>query len=228
LFQRGVFARLQKNLGLTGDDGKAKYRFDDLRHAAAGLLIEQGWPARKLRDHLGEASIATTARRYGDSFTRAGDDRAALALIAERLLGEALAIVREENPFPGTCGRVPLRAVRSVKPGRSVEGFNTGLLMDTIPNVSQNWPLMFATGRMELRLPRASTGPSRRSPFSRKARAASTNVLNVSAEIRSGSPGETFFMSSPLLIFRSVRPAPILGSAPVARSTHSRRHLGSL
>ena len=86
LFQRGDFARLQKKLGITGADGKAKYRFDDLRHAAAWLLIEQGWPARKLRDHLGEASTATITRRYGDIYARAGDDRMALELIAERLL----------------------------------------------------------------------------------------------------------------------------------------------
>ncbi|MCH7555812.1 MAG: site-specific integrase, partial [Proteobacteria bacterium] len=86
LMQRGGFARLQKKLGITGADGKAKYRFGDLRHAAARLLIEQGWPARKLRDHLGEASMATITRRYGDIYARAGDDRTALTLIAERLL----------------------------------------------------------------------------------------------------------------------------------------------
>ena len=86
LFQRGDFARLQKKLGMIDADGKAKYRFEDLRHAAARLLIEQGWPLRKLRDHLGEASIAATARRYGDSFDRVGNDRTALSLIADRLL----------------------------------------------------------------------------------------------------------------------------------------------
>ncbi|MCH7942741.1 MAG: tyrosine-type recombinase/integrase, partial [Proteobacteria bacterium] len=89
LFQRGDFARLQKKLSLTGENGKAKYRFEDLRHAAARLLIEQGWPLRKLRDHLGEASIAATARRYGDSFARVADDRVALTLIADRLMGAA-------------------------------------------------------------------------------------------------------------------------------------------
>ena len=86
MMQRGAFARLQKKLGLSGDDGKAKYRFHDLRHAAAALLIEQGWPPRKLRDHLGEASIAATARRYGEAYARVSDDRVALGLIAERLL----------------------------------------------------------------------------------------------------------------------------------------------
>ena len=85
--QRGAFARLQISCGVTGGDGKPKYRFDDLRHAAAALLIEQGWPARKVRDALGEASIAAVARRYAPQFERAGDDRAALELIAARLLG---------------------------------------------------------------------------------------------------------------------------------------------
>ncbi|MFP6729933.1 MAG: tyrosine-type recombinase/integrase, partial [Alphaproteobacteria bacterium] len=87
LFQRGDFARLQKKLGMSDADGKAKYRFEDLRHAAARLLIEQGWPLRKLRDDLGEASMAATARRYGDSFARVGTDRTALTLIADRLIG---------------------------------------------------------------------------------------------------------------------------------------------
>jgi len=87
LFQRGDFARLQKKLGMSDADGKAKYRFEDLRHAAARLLIEQGWLLRKLRDDLGEASMAATARRYGDSFARIGTDRSALTLIADRLIG---------------------------------------------------------------------------------------------------------------------------------------------
>jgi len=41
LFQRGDFARLQKKLNITGADGKAKYCFDDLRHAAARLLTSR-------------------------------------------------------------------------------------------------------------------------------------------------------------------------------------------
>ncbi len=86
LMQGGEFARLQKKLGITKANGKAKYRFDDLRHAAAMLLIDQGWAPRKLRDHLGEASIAATSRRYEAAFSRAADDRTALGLIAERLL----------------------------------------------------------------------------------------------------------------------------------------------
>ena len=57
-----------------------------MRHAAAMLLIDQGWAPRKLRDHLGEASIAATSRRYEAAFSRAADDRTALGLIAERLL----------------------------------------------------------------------------------------------------------------------------------------------
>ena len=87
IMQRGAFARLQKKLEIIGENGKAKYRFEDLRHGAAALLIEQGWPARKLRDHLGEASIAATARRYEQIYRRAGDDRLMLDLIAKRLIG---------------------------------------------------------------------------------------------------------------------------------------------
>ncbi len=85
MIQRGPFARLQKRCGVVDGEGKARYRFDDLRHAAAALYIEQGWPARKLRDMLGEASVAALARRYARQFERAGDDRVALELIAARL-----------------------------------------------------------------------------------------------------------------------------------------------
>ena len=86
MIQRGPFARLQKKCGVVDGEGKARYRFDDLRHAAAALCIEHGWPARKLRDMLGEASVAAVARRYAPLFERAGDDRVALELIAARLL----------------------------------------------------------------------------------------------------------------------------------------------
>ena len=72
---------------MTDSAGKPRYRFDDLRHGAAALFIEQGWTARKLRDTLGEASIATTARRYSALFDRADDDRVTMNLIAQRLIG---------------------------------------------------------------------------------------------------------------------------------------------
>jgi MSHA biogenesis protein MshM len=87
MVQRGPFARLQKKCAMTDGDGKPLYRFDDLRHGAAALFIEQGWTARRLRDTLGEASIVTTARRYGALFNRAGDDRVTMNLIAQRLIG---------------------------------------------------------------------------------------------------------------------------------------------
>ena len=87
MMQRGPFARLQKKCAMTNSDGKPRYHFDDLRHGAAALFIDQGWTPRKLRDTLGEASIATTARRYATLFDRAGNDRVALDLMAQRLLG---------------------------------------------------------------------------------------------------------------------------------------------
>ena len=87
MLQRGPFARLQKKCAMTNSDGKPRYRFDDLRHGAAALFIDQGWTPRRLRDTLGEASIATTARRYRALFDRAGDDRVAMGLMAQRLIG---------------------------------------------------------------------------------------------------------------------------------------------
>ncbi|MFP6744114.1 MAG: hypothetical protein VCB77_02865 [Alphaproteobacteria bacterium] len=67
---------------MTDSDGKPRYCFDDLRHGAAALFIEQGWTPRQLRDTLGEASIATITRHYGTLF-----DRVAMDLMAQRLIG---------------------------------------------------------------------------------------------------------------------------------------------
>ncbi len=72
---------------MTDSDGKPRYCFDDLRHGAAALFIEQGWTPRRPRDTLGEASIATITQHYSTLFDRVGDDRVAMDLMAQRLIG---------------------------------------------------------------------------------------------------------------------------------------------
>ncbi|GGE93662.1 site-specific integrase [Stappia taiwanensis] len=54
--------------------GKPKFSFHALRHAAASLFIEQGWPAKKVQTILGHASITMTFDVYGHLFDNAEDD----------------------------------------------------------------------------------------------------------------------------------------------------------
>ncbi len=71
---RRVFYPLQVAAGIVGRDGKPKYGFHALRHACASLMIEQGWPVKKIQAVLGHSSIAMTMDVYGHLFTRAEDD----------------------------------------------------------------------------------------------------------------------------------------------------------
>lgn len=62
------------------------YRFHDLRHAAASLLIEQGWPAKKVQAIMGHGSIQITFDLYGHLWETAEDDATAMAQIEARLM----------------------------------------------------------------------------------------------------------------------------------------------
>lgn len=73
LLQR-MFYPLQKRAGLVDDDGRPKYGFHALRHAAASMMIEQQWPPKKVQVILGHSSITMTFDVYGHLFTRAEDD----------------------------------------------------------------------------------------------------------------------------------------------------------
>ncbi|MEE8453886.1 MAG: tyrosine-type recombinase/integrase [Limibaculum sp.] len=71
---RRVFYPLQEAVGIVDGSGKAKYGFHALRHAAASMMIEQKWPAKKIQVILGHSSIMITFDCYGHLFTRAEDD----------------------------------------------------------------------------------------------------------------------------------------------------------
>ena len=60
--------------GIVKADGKPKFSFHALRHAAASLFIEQGWPAKKVQTILGHSSITMTFDVYGHLFDNAEDD----------------------------------------------------------------------------------------------------------------------------------------------------------
>ncbi len=71
---RRVFYPLQVKAGITDRDGKPKFGFHALRHACASLMIEQGWPVKKIQVVLGHSSVTMTLDVYGHLFTKAEDD----------------------------------------------------------------------------------------------------------------------------------------------------------
>lgn len=69
-----IVHRLQK---LLVDIGLPKYRFHDLRHSCASLLLSQGLPARTIMEILGHSQINLTLNTYSHVFpemTRAAAD----------------------------------------------------------------------------------------------------------------------------------------------------------
>lgn len=87
IYARGL-APAQVAAGVVDRDGKAKYGLQALRDFYAVWLIEQGFSARRLQALLGLATIQMTMDRYGHLFpAEAGDERARLALGAERVIG---------------------------------------------------------------------------------------------------------------------------------------------
>lgn len=81
---RRVWKPLQVACGIVTENGKARYSFHSLRHAAASLFIATlGWTPKRVQSVLGHASITMTYNTYGHLFTdREGDKEAMLKLEA--------------------------------------------------------------------------------------------------------------------------------------------------
>jgi integrase len=70
---------LQIDSGISAGEGRAKYSFHALRHAAASLFIAHlGWTPKRLQAVMGHASIAMTFDRYGHLFADHDNDREAM------------------------------------------------------------------------------------------------------------------------------------------------------
>ncbi|RWP19240.1 MAG: site-specific integrase [Mesorhizobium sp.] len=92
-----VFWPVQLAAGVTietdekGEDGKpvldAKYSLHALRHAAAALFIEQGFPPKKVQTLMGHASLQMTYDVYGYLFKSEDDDRSKIAEMETALFG---------------------------------------------------------------------------------------------------------------------------------------------
>lgn len=63
-----VFRPLMFACGIVKADGSPRFSLHSLRHAAASLFIEQGWPAKKIQTMLGHSSITMTFDVYGHLF----------------------------------------------------------------------------------------------------------------------------------------------------------------
>ena len=74
-----VWKPLQRSCGIVTEDGKARYAFHSLRHAAASLFIATlGWTPKRVQSVLGHASITMTFDRYGHLFTDRDGDKEAM------------------------------------------------------------------------------------------------------------------------------------------------------
>lgn len=63
-----VFKPLMTGCGIVDDKGTPRFSMHALRHAAASLFIEQGWPPKKIQTMLGHSSITMTYDVYGHLF----------------------------------------------------------------------------------------------------------------------------------------------------------------
>jgi len=73
-----------------------QFRIHDLRHTAASLMIQAGYPPKMLQEIMGHASITTTVDLYGHLYP--GDmDR-----YADRLDEAAVAKMRPDEPLDGS------------------------------------------------------------------------------------------------------------------------------
>jgi integrase len=60
--------------GIVDEEGRPKFSFHALRHAAASLFIEQNWPPKKIQALLGHSSINMTMDVYGHLFESPEED----------------------------------------------------------------------------------------------------------------------------------------------------------
>jgi integrase len=59
-WRRSVFLSARRRAGLSD-----RFRVHDLRHTAASLMIQAGYPPKMLQEIMGHASITTTLDLYG-------------------------------------------------------------------------------------------------------------------------------------------------------------------
>jgi integrase len=78
---------VQVAAGVVSVDGRSKYNFHVLRHAAASMFIEQGMNPKRIQSVMGHSSIQVTYDVYGHLFADDDADQRAMEAIEARLLG---------------------------------------------------------------------------------------------------------------------------------------------
>ena len=63
-----IFRPLMLSSGIVDGVGAPRFSLHAMRHAAASLFIEQGWPPKKIQTMLGHSSITMTYDVYGHLF----------------------------------------------------------------------------------------------------------------------------------------------------------------
>lgn len=63
-----IFKPLMLKSGIVDGEGAPRFSLHAMRHAAASLFIEQGWPPKKIQTMLGHSSITMTYDVYGHLF----------------------------------------------------------------------------------------------------------------------------------------------------------------
>lgn len=83
---RRIFRPLMVRCGIVNTKGNPRFGFHALRHAAAPLFIEQGWPPKRVQTILGHASITMTFDVYGHLFRDPEGELASMEKLEKDLL----------------------------------------------------------------------------------------------------------------------------------------------
>jgi integrase len=78
---------LQKKCGLTNIQGKHRYKFHSLRHAAASLFIENGFNLKQLQTIIGHENISLTIGTYGHLMEESKPDFNLMKKVEDSLFG---------------------------------------------------------------------------------------------------------------------------------------------
>ena len=94
-WRRAVFLPAREQAGISD-----RFRIHDLRHTAAALMIQAGYPPKMLQEILGHASITTTLDLYGHLYPGDMDKYADRLDDAADATGEAKIRPEDEEDGP--------------------------------------------------------------------------------------------------------------------------------
>ena len=81
-----IFKPLMLKSGIVDREGTPRFSLHAMRHAAASLFIEQGWPPKKIQTMLGHSSITMTYDVYGHLFHDPAKDMDLMGVMERGLL----------------------------------------------------------------------------------------------------------------------------------------------